>query len=76
MLGGFTTLDICVHGWDLARATGQDATLDAALAEQALAFVRQTLTGANRAPRIASEVAIDGGAPITDRLVAYLGRRP
>jgi uncharacterized protein (TIGR03086 family) len=76
VLGGFTTLDITVHGWDLAKATGQDSTLDAALAEDVLAFARQTITDASRAPRIGPQVVVASGAPITDQLVGYLGRRP
>ena len=28
-LAGFTTLDILVHGWDLAKATGQQTALAA-----------------------------------------------
>src|SRR4249920_3802789 len=37
-LAGFTTLDILVHGWDLAQATGQPAALDDTLAAHVLAF--------------------------------------
>jgi uncharacterized protein (TIGR03086 family) len=76
VLGGFTTLDIAVHGWDLAKATGQDATLERTLAEDVLAFARQTITDATRAPRIGAEVAVAPEAPVTDQLVGYLGRRP
>jgi uncharacterized protein (TIGR03086 family) len=76
MLGGFTTLDIAVHGWDLAKATGQNATLDANLAEVVLGFARQTITVDSRAPRIGPEVPVGPGAPVTDQLVGYLGRRP
>ena len=76
VLGGFTTLDIAVHGWDLARATGQDAVLDDAVAETVLAFAHQTLTGDARAPRIAPEVPVASDATATDRLVGFLGRQP
>jgi uncharacterized protein (TIGR03086 family) len=76
VLGGFTTLDILVHGWDLATATGQDATLDAELAEQVLAFAHQTITEATRAPRIGPELTVAADASATDRLVAFLGRQP
>ena len=76
MLGGFTTLDITVHGWDLAKATGQDATLDADLAEDVLGFARQTISDTTRAPRIGPEVAVAPDATVTDQLVGYLGRRP
>ena len=76
VLGGFTTLDIAVHGWDLAKATGQPSPLDTSLAETVLGFARQAVTPDTRAPRIGPELPADPGAPATDRLVAYLGRRP
>ena len=76
VLGGFTTLDILVHGWDLAVATGQDATLDASLADEVLAFARQTISETTRAPRIGPELPVAADASPTDRLVAYLGRQP
>ena len=64
-----------VHGWDLATATGQDGTVDEDLAEQVLAFARMTLTADSRAPH-GPELPVEAGASVTDRLVAYLGRRP
>ncbi len=76
VLSGFTTVDIAVHGWDLARATGQDATLETGLAETVLAFARQTLSDDMRAPRIGPAVPVADDAPATDRLVAFLGRTP
>lgn len=76
ILGGFTTLDIAVHGWDLARATGQPARLDDALAGAVLAFAGQTITDDTRAPRIGPAIAAGAGASVTDQLVAFLGRRP
>jgi uncharacterized protein (TIGR03086 family) len=76
VLGGFTTLDIAVHGWDLATATGVNADLDDALAEEILSFARHALTDDMRAPQIGPEVAVAPSASATDRLVAYLGRIP
>jgi uncharacterized protein (TIGR03086 family) len=76
VLGGFTTLDIAVHGWDLARATGQPSPLDDDLAETVLAFAHQTLTADTRAPRIGPEIAVPADASAGDRLVGYLGRQP
>jgi uncharacterized protein (TIGR03086 family) len=76
-LAGFTTLDIVVHGWDLAVATGQAADLDGRLAAHVLAFAEQTLaTPESRASRIGPAVAVAADAPVTQRLVAYLGRQP
>ena len=76
MLGGFTTLDILVHGWDLAKATGQDPTLEPDLAERLLGFAQQAITDQTRAPRIGPELAVEADASATDRLVGYLGRQP
>jgi uncharacterized protein (TIGR03086 family) len=76
VLGGFTTLDIAVHGWDLARATGQQPAVGDTLAETVLAFARQNLTAGTRAPRIAPEIPVDAEATATDRLVGFLGRQP
>ena len=76
-LAGFTTLDILVHGWDLARATGQPADLDGRLAAHVLGFAEQALaTPESRAGRIGPALPVATGAPVTDRLAAFLGRQP
>jgi uncharacterized protein (TIGR03086 family) len=75
-LAGFTTLDILVHGWDLAKATGQSADLDDTLAAHVLAFAEQAITPDTRAPRIGPAVAVPADAPVIHRLVAFLGRQP
>jgi uncharacterized protein (TIGR03086 family) len=76
-LAGFTTLDILVHGWDLARATGQPADLDGRLAAHVLGFAGQALaTPESRAARIGPAVPVAADAPVTHRLVAFLGRQP
>jgi uncharacterized protein (TIGR03086 family) len=76
LLGGFTTLDVAVHGWDLATAIGTEADLDDALADEILAFAHRTLTDEMRAPRIGPEIAVGESTSTTDRLVAFLGRTP
>ena len=76
-LAGFTTLDILVHGWDLAVATGQPADLDGRVAAHALGFASHALaTPESRAGRIGSAVPVAADAPVTQRLVAFLGRQP
>jgi uncharacterized protein (TIGR03086 family) len=69
------TTEALVHGWDLARATGQPADFPADLAEQELAFSRDKLPDvpAERAPFAASQPVADA-APAIDRLAALLGR--
>ena len=76
-LAGFTTLDILVHGWDLAKATGQPADLDGRLAAHVLGFAGQALgTPESRAGRIGPALTVPADAPVTGRLVAFLGRQP
>jgi len=76
VLSGFTTLDVLMHGWDLARATGQPADLETAVAEHVLDFAHQALPAENRAGRIAPALPVPAGAPVTDRLAGFLGRQP
>ena len=73
---GFVTLDAFVHGWDLARATGQRVEFDPDLAAEMLEFAHQNVGDAVRGTVIGPEVAIPADAPTIDRLAAYLGRTP
>ena len=65
------------NGWDLAVATGQDATIDPALAGAALEFSQGFVTDELRGPGrpFRAPVAPPVGASPTDELVAFLGRR-
>ncbi len=65
-----------VHGWDLARATGQAGSFPEPLVEQELAFSRamlDTMPVSNR-PFAPPEPVPDDAVAI-DRLAALLGRR-
>lgn len=76
---GIALTEAVVHGWDLATATGQPVTVDAATAEQTLGFLRQIMAPEFRAgpePYFAAEVVVASDAPAGERLVAFLGRRP
>jgi uncharacterized protein (TIGR03086 family) len=70
-------VEVAVHGWDVARACGQDRQVPAALAEELLdlspLFVRDADRPTRFAPRL--DLSVDLGSP-SDRLVAFLGRRP
>ncbi|MCP2261747.1 TIGR03086 family protein [Streptoalloteichus tenebrarius] len=69
-------LDATVHGWDVARATGQDPTIPDELAERILAFARGFVRPSVRGGAIGEEVPVAADASPSDRLVAFLGRRP
>ncbi|GID97866.1 hypothetical protein Adi01nite_72780 [Amorphoplanes digitatis] len=68
--------DVMVHGWDIARATGQAADFPEDVAEQTLAFSLAALPAvrSDRSP-FAAPQPVDGDAPALDRLVACLGRK-
>ena len=70
-------LDIVVHGWDLARATGYDTTIEPDLAEEALDISHGLLSPELRETGVfGPEVPISADDPLHDRLVAFVGRRP
>jgi uncharacterized protein (TIGR03086 family) len=73
-------IDVLVHGWDIASAIGAPRSIPDDLAAEALAFSTGMLKPEYRseAPDAAfgPEVAVPDDAPMGDRLVAFLGRRP
>jgi uncharacterized protein (TIGR03086 family) len=77
---GIAIMEAVVHGWDLATATGQDATIDPGLATGMLQTLRDGgLIESFRNPKgdpFGSEVTVDDSASPGDKLVAYLGRTP
>jgi uncharacterized protein (TIGR03086 family) len=75
------TGDAFVHGWDLAKATGQPAgTLDPALAEELLVEVVPLLPddfrGADGTAQFGPRVEVPDDAPAADKLAGFLGRHP
>jgi uncharacterized protein (TIGR03086 family) len=70
--------ELAMHDWDLARATGQPAELDPALAEHALRWSRGMLRPEFRGPGKAFgvEVPVPDDAPAYERLAGWFGRDP
>jgi uncharacterized protein (TIGR03086 family) len=69
--------EIAVHGWDLAKSTGQDATIDPDVAELLLDFYRSIPLDEFRAHgAFGPEVEIDPAAPAADRMLGLLGFQP
>ena len=68
------TTDVLLHGWDLAVATGQDATIDPELAGLATATLRDVLhLDKGRGRFFAPALPSPGGDP-QSVLLAYAGR--
>jgi uncharacterized protein (TIGR03086 family) len=73
---GIAFCDQLIHGWDLATATGQDATMPDDLAQAAFAMLDGRLTDENRAPGFKPAAEVADGATAQERLLAYTGRQP
>jgi uncharacterized protein (TIGR03086 family) len=70
-------LEIAVHGWDIARATGLPRPVPAALANELLRTARQLVPSpALRFPLFGPPLTVPAEADPSDRLVAFLGRDP
>jgi uncharacterized protein (TIGR03086 family) len=71
-------MDVFVHGWDLATATGQDRSLDRDVGQVLYERWHGTVAAEVRGEGgiFGQEVAVPPDAPVADRLAAYLGRRP
>jgi uncharacterized protein (TIGR03086 family) len=73
--------DLAVHGWDIAKATGQPADLDPEVGQLALDWGRENLKPQFRGDEASgrsfgAEVAVADDARLYDRLGAFFGRDP
>ena len=71
---GHRFFDVFIHGWDLATATGQDATLDAGLMQACRAVIEPQLEAFRGAGALASPLPVPPGAGAQARFLAMLGR--
>lgn len=77
---GMACMDIFIHGWDLAKATGQDTKLDPRLVDAChgmmAAMPAAQLVGARRQGAFGPEVKVPPTASTQDKLLGLTGRRP
>lgn len=72
-----TFMDALIHTWDLATATGQDASLDPELVDACTAMFLPDMPERGRASGLVGPaVDVPAGASAQDRLLAAMGRRP
>ncbi|MDX6199112.1 MAG: hypothetical protein QOJ79_2263 [Actinomycetota bacterium] len=71
---GHRFLDVLIHGWDLATATGQDPTLDPALVRGCLEVVEPQLSMLQASGAFGPAVETPPGADPQARLLGLLGR--
>jgi uncharacterized protein (TIGR03086 family) len=72
----FMGFDLVVHGWDLARATGQDDTIDAAEVDTIMAFAEPMGDTMRENGVTGPAVPVPDDAPKQDRMLGLLGRDP
>ena len=68
-------VEMLVHGWDVAKASGQDAALDAALVDVGLPIAEEAMGLAAGSDAIGAPVPVPDDAPAQTRLLAFVGRR-
>jgi uncharacterized protein (TIGR03086 family) len=75
--GAVAADELVVHGWDLARATGQEYTPDAAALRASYAFLRAAAEDPTRGGGIFGPVVpVPDDAPLLDRVIGLSGRDP
>ncbi len=79
-VAGLVALDeLVIHGWDVARSSGQRYDVDPASLEAVHGFVAQFSGPGHEDDRrglFGPEVEVTADAPLLDRVVAMAGREP
>lgn len=72
----FPMLDIVVHKWDLAKATNQNVSLDAGLAQACYNVLQMGVEQGRKGGAFGPEVKVPINASIQNKLLALSGRKP
>jgi len=72
----FYTTDIFMHTWDLARATGQDDTLDPTLCAELFEGMQPIDELLRSSGQYGPRVPVPDDAPAQDRMLGFIGRDP
>ncbi len=69
-------MDTVIHGWDLAKATEQDASFSTEHAEIILQAFEPQMENLRASGSFGPAVSVSEGASPQDRLIAIFGRQP
>ena len=72
----FYTADVFMHGWDLARASGQQVEMDQQYAEALLEGMRPIEDLLRSSGQYGVPVPVEEDASAVDRLMGFVGRDP
>lgn len=75
VLAGIMSIELLLHAWDLAQATGASLTVSDSVVEYVGTLAEKVIPGA-RGRAFADEVVADADADALTRLAAYSGRTP
>jgi len=73
---GIAFSDTLLHGWDVAKATGQDTTMPDGLAAAAYEMVHGAFTDEQRKGVFKPEIQVGDDASPQEKFLAYTGRDP
>lgn len=73
---GIAFADALLHGWDVARATGQDSRMPEDLPGPALEAIHGRFSEEQRKGVFKPEISVGDDASPQDKLLAYTGRSP
>lgn len=74
VMAGANALEVVVHGWDIAQATGEAVVIPDELAIPILSFARAAITDEGRGDAFGPDLQV--GVTPGEQLVAFLGRVP
>ncbi len=72
---GHRFIDVLIHGWDLATATGQDATLDPELVDAAYRLLQDQADMVRASGMFGEDVPVPVGVGPQTQLLAFIGRK-
>jgi len=75
-MGGIAFIEHLTHGWDVAKATGQDATIPADLVDEAMRVVTPMGDFLRMPGVFGPPLDVPDSASAQDKFVAFTGRTP
>ena len=75
LVANILNLELLVHAWDFAAATGQELNVSPALSDYVLGLARNTISPQMRGKSFAEETLVDESSASMERLVAFTGRQ-
>jgi uncharacterized protein (TIGR03086 family) len=76
LVAGAGAIEVTVHGWDVARACGQNRPIPDDLADELLDLAVLFIRARDRPGRFGPPIGVPLEATAGDRLLAFLGRQP